>query len=239
MSDEPEPVPAPSVPAEDSVEASQPAPPAAPATWTRALNRPIALAAIAGGMLIVVAGTLALARSGATAGGAEPVQPVATPVAAAPLTSLNVEPLAVKIVARPEARTRRRNAPPPFALAFDEAIKPYRAGDYATAARRLQDLAALFPDAPEPLIYGGVSELLLGRPHEAIELFTRASPLTREVFVEDLVWYLALAKRATGQSAMMELRTLCGAGGERGPRACVAVREIESRNRNAGELRQH
>jgi hypothetical protein len=198
------------------------------------LTVPIVLAVIGSLMLIGVAGTLGLARSNASRSQSGELRPGGSAADSTPISSLTVEPLQVKIVARPAWRARL-DGQTKFPREFDEAIKPYVAADYAAAADRMRELAARYPTAPEPLVYGGVSELIRGNAEQAADLLTRAAPLTREVFAEDIAWYLALAHRAQGKPAEMELRTLCAVGGDHGPQACAGVRELEARHRAAGE----
>ena len=200
-----------------------------------------ALMMMVGGLLVVVILGTTVAR-GKRADSTEPTDPAtasdataatAAPTAAAPapravpeISSLALEPLRVKYIVPPSWRRES----PKFVNTFKEAIKPYEAGDYATSIQRMRDLSALFPKRPEPFVYGGVSHLMLGHTAEAIELLNRAAPLTREAFAEDILWYLALARRAEGRSdAVMELRRICAIGADHGPKACAAVRDIDAR----------
>jgi hypothetical protein len=186
------------------------------------------------GAALLIVGMMAIAKRNAAVETRVAPASTASPAAAGATTavdpnSLKVEPLQVKIIARP-AWQARRDKLTAFAREFEAGIRPYLEHDYATAATRMQELAAKFPTTPEPLVYGGISELMLGHADTAADLLTRAQPLTREVFAEDIVWYLALAHRAMGKpSVMMELRTLCAIGADHGPLACAAVREVDAR----------
>jgi hypothetical protein len=181
-------------------------------------------------MLIVAAGAFGFVRGTARANdvAASPREAAGASPSSSP-SALAVEPLTPKVVVRHEFQPRRRNTPP-FADSFNAALKPYLAGNYAAALDRFRELMVRYPAAPEPLVYAGVCELILGRPREAADYLKQAEPLTREVFLEDIAWYLALAHHAMGErSVEMELRTLCAVGGDHGARACAAVRELEPR----------
>lgn len=224
------PAPANSV-ARDGAEETQPAP--APAVAATELPRLLQIVAIWLGLVIFVS-VLAIPRLTARRGvywESSAANSSAAGTHGAAIDALAVEPLRVKRSgAWPIPRTRKDT---PFPRAFDEATKPYLAGDYAIAVQQMRDLSARYPTAPEPLVYAGVSELLAGNASAAIDLLNLAAPMAGETFGEDVLWYLALAHHAKGESAMTQLRAVCAVGGEHGPHACAAIREIESRERGA------
>jgi hypothetical protein len=105
-----------------------------------------------------------------------------------------------------------------------EALTPYRADDFAEAARRLDVLSRNYP-AAEVRYFRGVCHLFLERYDLAIADLVQARQLARPAMAQDATWYLAVAYERAGQreAAVRELRTLCGGQGERQAKACEAL----------------
>ena len=137
-----------------------------------------------------------------------------------------VEPLPVR-VAESRALVYRRPgvSSQPFLEAFNRAIAPYRAGRYPDAANRLAELAADFPDAPEPPLYEGVAQLLSGRPDAAIGPLERATLLAQDSeWQPDAEYYDARARLASGRGeGRQTLVRLCANSGPYQSQSCRAL----------------
>lgn len=109
------------------------------------------------------------------------------------------------------------------------ALEPYRADDYAEAARRLESLSRKYPDAAEPLFYAGVSQLFLNQNDAAIRLLEAARQHPGDTLRDDIAWYLAVAFDRAGRTAdaRREAEALCMDPGEYKERACAAANAIK------------
>ena len=109
------------------------------------------------------------------------------------------------------------------------ALQPYRADDYTEAARRLESLSRKYPDAAEPLFYGGVSLLFLNQNDAAIRLLETARQDPGDTLRDDIAWYLAVAFDRAGRTAdaRREAEALCMDPGEYKERACAAANALK------------
>jgi tetratricopeptide (TPR) repeat protein len=107
------------------------------------------------------------------------------------------------------------------------ALEPYRAGDFAEAARRLTALLDRQPQNPAVLFYLGVSDLFLGADAQAVTALEQAESFVRDDvdLARETAWYLALAYQRTGQiqRATAKLDALCRGGSTRAARACIGL----------------
>ena len=160
--------------------------------------------AMAAGAAFVAVGAAFVLRNAA------PPQPIgATPPAAvapspegATAAPVVPEPPPLDVLARVE--------PPPYAplvlrggaaeTAFDRAMEKYVRGDYAGAAEGLRAAAKEDPESGDVLFYLGVSELLAGRPQQAIGVL-RMAGAADPAFSEAAWYYMAKAHLARGDVA--------------------------------------
>jgi hypothetical protein len=124
----------------------------------------------------------------------------------------------------------RGSATPEAAADLARAVEPYVAGDFAEAARRLRALVSRDPQNAAGHFYLGVSDLFLDRDAEAVKSLEIADQLSKgNLDLErEVVWYLALAYRRTGQieRAGARLAALCRGQGPRAGRACAGLRQL-------------
>ncbi len=93
----------------------------------------------------------------------------------------------------PENRTDR------FLQAFDVAINPWQAGNYAESASRLALVAGEYPTSADVHFYLGAAWLLAGTPGEAVVPLARAVELAdTDERARDARWYLGLAALGAG-----------------------------------------
>lgn len=118
----------------------------------------------------------------------------------------------------------------PFEAALIEAARPFRRGDYVTAAARMSALRRQYPDRPHPAFYEGVSLLLTEKPAEAAEPLEAARQLSeRESALHaEASWYLAVAFERFGRrsDSIAILTDMCGDAGEMNEQACVALHRL-------------
>lgn len=114
-----------------------------------------------------------------------------------------------------------------FAAAFDAAIGPWQAGNYAEAAMRLEELARTFPEDADAHFYCGAAWLLAGVPADAVAPLERAVAFAPPSLALDARWYLGLALLEAGRvaDARRAFAEACQAGLGR---ACRAVTHLES-----------
>ena len=117
-------------------------------------------------------------------------------------------------------------APPgttdPFTQAFDEAIGPWQAGNYADAALRLEVLARRFPDDADAHFYLGTAWLLAGVTPDAVAPLRRAVALAPRSLAAEASWYLGLALHDLGRHDDAR-RAFAEACRGRHPHACRAL----------------
>lgn len=206
--------------------------------FVRALNSgPLAAAAAAIVLFVGAAIALSILREpradSGTAGSSRPVDSAARAVPPRAQPVLPLEPPTVKLSAAHSLATRRgENTDDRFLEELGRALEPYRAGDLAAASERLQNVATRYPRAPEPVLYQGVSLLLIGRPVEAVRPLERAREIADESLVREASWYLAVAYERSGQGARAigELRQLCDTRGEHARAACEGAKALSTRS---------
>lgn len=110
------------------------------------------------------------------------------------------------------------------------ALDAYRADRFDEAALGLEPLAAKYPTAVEPLLYGGISHLLAHRPDRAVPLLERALTLATGEQKVEADWRLSLAYVHDGapEKARAGLERLCGAVNPYQTRACDALAALPS-----------
>jgi TolA-binding protein len=188
-------------------------PEAAPAAATipapRRGRRPATqwLAWAAAAAFVAVAATFVL-RNAAPPG---PLPATPAPVSS-PLPPVSDEPIASGVTAEVDPKLLARVEPPPYAPlitrgmepapgAFAAAMERYVRGDYAGAASGLRAAIGADPSSIEARFYLGVSELLAGRPAEAIRELERVTRGEDPAFAEAARYYLAKAHLARGDAA--------------------------------------
>jgi cytochrome c-type biogenesis protein CcmH/NrfG len=121
---------------------------------------------------------------------------------------------------------------------LSRALEPYRADDFAEAARRLRALVSRYPASASGHFHLGVSELFLAADAEAIIALENAERLAKDdaEMARETAWYLALAYRRTGQRerAAAKLDALCRAGSARAGQACGGLRELSRESSTPG-----
>lgn len=129
-------------------------------------------------------------------------------------------------------RSQSRAGQDKFMEDLGNALAPYRENDFAEAARRLDILVRTRP-TPEVQFYLGVCRLFLGQNDLAVGDLLQARQKAQAAVRQDAAWYLAVAYQRVGQleSALAELRTLCGEKGEHQVRACDALTVLQSPGR--------
>ena len=186
-------------------------------TWRWAGPLAAALAAVT---IFVARPRVANAPSGVTPSSAPSPAAVvvAPPVAVAPLPVRVAQDRAVVYRGRGEDSAV-------FLKAFDEAVGPYRRGDYEEAARRLAALGAAFPTAPEPPLYEGVSLLMAGHGAPAAARLAEAERKSAGTeWAPDAEYYAARARLEAGQDeGRATLNRLCASPGPYHQPACDAL----------------
>lgn len=140
-------------------------------------------------------------------------------------------PLAAAPLRLPLDALTMRGEEPAAASAYlpklGDALKPYRAANYAEASTALTALATAYPKAVEPPFYEGVSLLFLNRPTEAVTRLERARTLANEALAGEIPWYLAIAYERSGRGpdAHALLQSICAAPGPHRAEACKIASE--------------
>jgi hypothetical protein len=113
---------------------------------------------------------------------------------------------------------------------LDRGLEPYRAGDFAEAARRLTALRDRQPHNAAVHFYLGMSDLFLGADAQAVTALEQTERIVKDDpdLARETAWYLALAYRRTGQiqRAAGQLDALCRGGSSRAARACIGLSEL-------------
>lgn len=109
-------------------------------------------------------------------------------------------------------------------------LAPYRAGNYAQAAKSLSALGQKYPTSPEIPFYLGVSLLMEGRNSDAANALQRTEALASGPLAGASQWYLAIAeiRSAHADAAVAPLQDLCNRPGEYEARACAGLKELSS-----------
>jgi len=133
-------------------------------------------------------------------------------------------PLTSALIWRSEAPAEEEK----YLAELGSALAPYRADDFAEAARRLESLSRAHPQRAEVHLYLGVSQLFLSRPGEAVKSLQQARQLAEGPLAQESAWYLSLAWLRTGNraAAAAELEALCREEGEHRARACAGREEL-------------
>jgi hypothetical protein len=98
----------------------------------------------------------------------------------------------------------------PDAEELAPAFTAYDREDYQLAARRFAELATRFPGSDIPILYLGVSQLLSGNDHDALESLSRADAIAKPSRKDAASWYHATAAvRAHSPDAPALLQALC------------------------------
>lgn len=115
----------------------------------------------------------------------------------------------------------------PATLEYGGAIAAYHAGDFAAAARLLDDISRRSPGRAEAEFFLGVSRLLSRDPRGAVEPLNAAIRLSSGEAEQAAQWYLAVALERSGRQtdAATTLEELCR---EQGPsaRSCTILRSF-------------
>ena len=116
----------------------------------------------------------------------------------------------------------------PYLRALGEALKAYRATDYASAAREFSRLQANYPKEIEVFLYGGVSHLYIGDYAAAVAALERARALNEPEFSDEVNWYLGVAYQRAGriEAARAQLEPLCRAPSDYSLRACASLGQL-------------
>lgn len=106
-----------------------------------------------------------------------------------------------------------------------KALRGYRNDKYSEAVVALEELAQRYPQAVEPLFYGGVSRLMMGERQAALAALEKAMGMGSEALADDLIWYLAVAYERNGRWADARglLDQLCGREGSYRAAACEGL----------------
>ena len=134
-------------------------------------------------------------------------------------------PLKLPFAAALVLRGQPGGASEPYLRELGAALEPYRASQYAEAARRLAELGRKFPDAVEPPFYEGVAKLLLEDTAGAVAALENARRIGGEALNDDIAWYLAAARERAGEwdRAVLLLRPLCQSESVHRKAACQAL----------------
>jgi hypothetical protein len=155
--------------------------------------------------------------------------PEATKVDPAPyLAAFPLTPLAAPAIRRTT----------PAARALENALGPYRKGDYSAAASALDGVRLDHPgsdvDATAAL-YLGISRLFIDEPQNALEILrTLPADATPEVAGE-AAWYrlVGIARLRDPSGVELEAKTVCESSMPTAPRACAALDTLsKSRSRS-------
>jgi hypothetical protein len=109
-----------------------------------------------------------------------------------------------------------------FLEEFGGAMRPFRAGQYSSAATLLDGLSKKYPERDAAHFYLGVAHLFAGRPAEAIEPLASARP--SETYGDAAAWFSAVALERSGEPAAADLLLagLCDRDGPYRASACAA-----------------
>jgi hypothetical protein len=150
--------------------------------------------------------------------------PAASAAAPTPVVALwEIAPAPVRVPLSSLAPTRSGESAPAGA-GLIEALGLYQAGDYARAIERLSEWVRVSPSSGDGHFYLGVSQLLAGRPSDAIAPLTAARTLLPAARWREADWYLATAQQRSGDhgGARTRLEPLCRVDGPYRTNACSA-----------------
>lgn len=203
------------------------APSAPAASWLRSYAVPLAIAAT----LVLAVGVVIVQRTPVSS---TPGEATTTPgPATAPgwLAAFPISKAEIYVTAEEALPSRGVPAPegePPIER-LANALEPYRAGDFAEAARRLEPLWHEFPNAGRPALYLGVSWLHVDRAADALAPLRAATGALLPEVAADARWFVAVALAHSGQrdAATTQVRGLCDDGGAGAERACAALKALQ------------
>jgi TolA-binding protein len=111
---------------------------------------------------------------------------------------------------------------------LEQALVPYRSGNYAEAEARLKRVAEKYPRLAEARFYLGVSELFLNQDQDAAGSLKTTRSLADQALAAKAAWYLAVAYHRLGQGDQVRpiLEKLCHSTGKDSARACAALGEL-------------
>jgi hypothetical protein len=161
---------------------------------------------------------------------APPSQAAVTPAPRPmPTTPVGRWPIDKPDVVLPAATVLVMRGADPSSAALNEALEPYRANDFATAAARLQAFVSAHADSADGWFYLGATRLMLDASGEARAAFEKAEALHAERAHPELEWLLATSEARTGaiESARKRLTELCGTPGANHDRACAALAALK------------
>ncbi len=117
---------------------------------------------------------------------------------------------------------------PPHTRDVAKALEPYREGDFAAAAARLEALERAYPASYEVSFYRGVCLLRLGEPGASAQL-ERSRRIASSNQRADADWYLALAYLQQGsvRAAWPLLTSTCSGFDTHSAQACTILRLFE------------
>jgi hypothetical protein len=177
--------------------------------------------AVAAGIALAVAVALQIANRPA-AGPAAPQNRGAVNVPESPaidpapwLTAFPLTPLAAPVLPGKE----------PFARALNQALEPYRRGDYRAAASALDGVLLDHPDEPVAVLYLGISRLFMDEPQNALEILRALPASAPPELAAEAAWYsvVGIARLRDPSAAEAEARALCEGKGPAAGRACQSL----------------
>jgi tetratricopeptide (TPR) repeat protein len=129
---------------------------------------------------------------------------------------------------RYEPRTLR-GAPDEATARFQRGMEQYRKGDYAAAVADLRAAAELDPDAAHVRFFLGISYLMLGQDHAAIDSLRAVIAHGDSAYLEDAYLYLAKAflRRKDFRAADTQLKKLIQLRGPRSGEGRRLLTEME------------
>jgi hypothetical protein len=127
------------------------------------------------------------------------------------------------------------DAPPvagetPAARALEQALVPYRKGDYTTAASALDGVLLDHPGESRAALYLGISRLFMDEVPNALEILRPLTSGTPPDVAAEAAWYglVGIARLRDPSSVETEARALCHSGGPSSQRACAALAAIDT-----------
>ena len=111
---------------------------------------------------------------------------------------------------------------------LEEALEPYRSGNYSEARTLLQRISTKYPRSAEAFFYAGICDLYLKQDAAAAENLDRARNLGTAPQAKQATWYLSIALVREGKRAEARtlLTSLCHSAGPDQTRACEAATEL-------------
>ena len=116
----------------------------------------------------------------------------------------------------------------PSARALNQALEPYRKGDYVAAATALDGVRLDHPDDPVAALYLGISRLFMDEPQNALEILRGVPGSASDAVMAEAAWYsvVGIARLRDPSAAEPEARALCEGKGPASDRACAALERL-------------